>query len=186
MADAVAPEDSSTPVSGDIVLGLHWTPAETNPRRRSCAQADLDALCELRDAGGRLMEVVGPGRLCSCNGSVMHTGDSRSGASHWDDERIFVFVDALPPQVASITFTVASSSGEPFAGVPGASCHVSDRVTEDRLISVQLTALGAATERVIARLQRSSDGWRLVSSPRLLPTPAPSSCGWRAGSWRAG
>ena len=163
MPDASKVDHSSTVMNRDIVLGLHWAPPA--PRTRGCAArvpADLDAICELRDASGRLVEVVGPGRLCSANGSVMHTGDSRSGASDWDDERIFVFVDALPLHIASLTFTVASSSGHPFGNVPGASCHVSDCVTEDRLLSVQLTALGAVTERVIATLQRCTGGWKLV------------------------
>ena len=145
--------------SDSIVLGLHWTPNEVLIRQG--VAPDLDAICELRDWNGRLLEVVGPARLASVNGSVIHTGDSRTGASYWDDERIFVFIEALPECVCSVVFTVTSSSGEAFCDVPGASCHLSDCATEDRLFSLQLTGLGAVTGHVIARLQRSSGGWLL-------------------------
>jgi tellurium resistance protein TerZ len=149
--------------SRDIVVGVYWTPSQEG--RRAGGPADLDAICELRDADGRLVEMVGPGRLRSANDSVMHTGDSRTGASSWDDERIFVFLDAVPRHVESVVFTIASSSGEAFGNVPGAICHVSDTRTDERLLEVQLTTLGGATEHEVARLVRCGRAWRLTSCP---------------------
>jgi stress response protein SCP2 len=149
--------------SRDIVVGVHWTPSQ-EARRAGGSPADLDAICELRDADGRLMEMVGPGRLRSANDSVMHTGDSRTGASSWDDERIFVFLDAVPCGVESVVFMIASSSGVAFRNVPGAICHVSDSRTDERLLEVQLTTLGDATEHEVARLVRCGRAWRLTAS----------------------
>jgi tellurium resistance protein TerZ len=149
--------------SRDIVVGLHWTPPQ-QAQRGGRSPADLDAICELRDSYGHLVEIVGPGRLRSANDSVMHTGDSRSGESSWDDERIFVFLDALPGSVHSVVFTIASSSGEAFCNVPGAICHVTDSRTDECLLEVQLTTLGSATEHEVARLTRCGRAWRLTAS----------------------
>ena len=149
--------------SAEIVMGVHWTPVE-GVQRASGPPADLDAICELRDAEGHLVEMIGPGRVRSVNDSVMHTGDSRDGASRWDDERIFVFLDALPRRIAAVVLTIASSSGDAFCDVPGAVCHVSDFKTDDRLLEVELTALGGVTEHEVARLVRAGEGWRLMAS----------------------
>lgn len=149
--------------SRDIVVGVHWTPSR-EAQRTGGAPADLDAICELRDEDGRLVEIVGPGRLRSANDSVMHTGDSRIGASTWDDERIFVFLDAVPRGVDSLVFTIVSSSGEAFCNVPGAICHMSDSRTDERFLEVQLTTLGGATEHEVARLVRCGRAWCLTAS----------------------
>lgn len=163
MTNVVRIQCGGTKVTGSIVLGVHWTPALRAREYDSSSPADLDAVCELRDCRGRLVELVGPGRLRSLNGSVMHTGDSRTGASLWDDERIFVFLDALPEDVASVVLSVESSGGHVFRDIAGASCHVSDCVTEDKLLSVLLTGLGPVTGHVIAMLERGSRGWILTS-----------------------
>ena len=77
----------------EIVMGLHWDPPQegvaTDPE-------NLDALCVLYDEQRRMLEIIHPGHPRNANGSVIHTGDSRTGASEWDDERIFVFLEALP------------------------------------------------------------------------------------------
>src|SRR5690606_21925514 len=73
----------------DVVFGLHWDPPHNAPSNQS---ADLDALCVLFDSNGLMLEVIHPGHPYSVDGCVTHTGDSRNGANHWDDERIFVFL----------------------------------------------------------------------------------------------
>jgi stress response protein SCP2 len=150
------------PISNDIVMGLHWTAVPECQRSRS-APVDLDAICVLLDTSKRRLEVIRPGHLTSANGSVVHTGDSRNGASAWDDERIFVFVDALPSCVHSLVFAVVSHSRR-FFEVPGASCHLSESWMEDELLRVQLTSLGRLTEYCVATLQRSASGWIMRQS----------------------
>lgn len=143
----------------DIVMGLHWAPAAE--RTRAATQANLDAVCLLLDAHGRPIELVHPGRPLNENGSVMHTGDSPDGASTWDDERVFAFLDALPESVHALQFGVVSVNGHAFGDIAGASCHVSDQSTEGELIKVELTALGRLTQCGVATLQRAGDGWTL-------------------------
>jgi len=138
-------------------MGLRWAPPPE--QRRSLEPANLDAMCVLLDARARRLEMVYPGRPTNANGSVIHTGDSRSGASSWDDERVFVFLDALPAAVHSLVFGVVSSNGRSFGDVPDASCHLSDYMMEDELLSVELTALGPLREYCVATLQRVPSGW---------------------------
>lgn len=155
MQTSLQPDDTcASVVASDIVLGVQW---HARPEA-----ADLDAICELRDEHGRLAELVGPGRLRNFNGSVMHTGDARTGTSRWDNERIFVFIDALPDTVHSLVFTISSSSGMEFRNIPGASCHLSDNSTDEKFLTVHLTDLGTVTEHAIATLQRTAQGWMLI------------------------
>jgi len=148
------------PETTDIVMGLHWSPPERAPRVRP-GPANLDALCFLLDVDGRVLEIVHPGRLRTSDSSVLHTGDSLTGASTWDDERIFVFLNALPDAVVTLTFTVVSVDGQAFCDIAGASCHVSDHGTDDELLRVELTALGRLTRCCIATLSRSPAGWSI-------------------------
>jgi stress response protein SCP2 len=148
----------------EIVLGLHWTPPEEfDAGTRSEEPADLDAFCVLQDEKGCVLEVIHPGHPRNGNGSVVHTGDSRTGASTWDDERIFVFLAALPPAVAAITFAVASVDDRAFGEVRGAFCHVSDAATEREVLQIELTSLGGQTAHCVATLHRRPSGWEIAS-----------------------
>lgn len=149
-------------------MGLHWNPAQRDASGAT-RPANLDALCALLDADGHTVEIIHPERPQNANGSIIHTGDSASGASVWDDERIFVFLDALPEAVQTLAFVVASVDGRPFCDIAGASCHVSDHRTEDELIRVELTALGNETAHCVATLRRTPTGWQAqAGAPPVL------------------
>ncbi|MCC7485088.1 MAG: tellurium resistance TerZ family protein [Burkholderiales bacterium] len=153
--------------SREIVMGLHWHPPQPEPGAKRQA-ADLDALCVTFDAEGRVLDTVHPNRTRNENGSIVHTGDSRTGAGAWDDERIFVFLEALPPSVSALEFAVTSANDRVLAEVPGASCHVSDRVSEFEWIRVDLTALGAHRACRVATLRREPGGWRIAADAVAL------------------
>lgn len=150
------PSPHATGELKELVMGLHWTPTEASSAAKP---ADLDALCVLFDGHERVLEVVCPAHPRNGNGSVIHTGDSRRGASEWDDERIFVFLDALPEPVSSLAFVVVSATGRAFSEVRGASCHISDRFTEHEWIRLELTNLGQQTAHCVATLYRGPAGW---------------------------
>jgi stress response protein SCP2 len=122
----------------EIVMGLHWTPPAPNATR---PPADLDAICVLLDADNRIQEIIDPKHPGNANGSVVHTGDSNQGSSAWDDERIFVFFDALPKTVKTVAFLVTSNTGYPFDEVKGAYCHISDSRKDEEWSRVDLTKL---------------------------------------------
>lgn len=152
---------AAVPELKEIVMGLHWSP----PAKGTAAAdaADLDALCVLYDAHGRVLEVVHPGRVKNGDGSVVHTGDSRNGANHWDDERIFVFLDGLPAAVQRLAFLVASASGHAFHEVRGAVCHVSDHASEHEWLRLELTGLQGKRSHTVATLQRGAASWSLAA-----------------------
>lgn len=144
----------------DIVMGLHWDPPHGDAR---ADPADLDALCVLFDAQDRVLEVVDPHSPRSANGSVVHTGDSRDGASHWDDERIFVFLEAMPEAVQRIEFFVASATRHAFHEIRGARCHVSDQASEHEWLRLDLTVLEGRRSHAVAALQRGAEGWTIIA-----------------------
>ena len=148
-----------------VVMGLHWDPT---PEQSKEGPHDLDAACVLFDRAGEVLEIVGPGRLRNANGSVIHTGDSLTGASTWDDERIFVFVDALPESVSALTFLVANTSGKPWREIEGAACHVSDHATDREWVRLDLTALDARSAHGVATLTRGRDGWSIAAGPGTI------------------
>jgi stress response protein SCP2 len=149
----------------EIVMGLHWDPQQDG---MSANPENLDALCVLLDAQCRVLEVIHPGCPRSANGSVIHTGDARTGASVWDDERIFVFLEALPVPVTTIAFVAASATGSAFSEIPGASCHVSDRITEREWIRLELSTLGRHTAHCVAIVHRSPTGWKISTDAQTM------------------
>lgn len=147
-----------SPELKEVVFGLHWDP----PHDAASGQpVDLDALCVLFDSNGLTLEVIHPGHPRSVDGCVTHTGDSRNGASYWDDERIFVFLEALPEAVAKLAFVVMSATGKSFDAVLGARCHVSDRVSEVPHIQIELTSLCGRTIYTVTVLRRGVAGWEV-------------------------
>ena len=145
----------------EVVMGLHWDPSEDDA---NVHPENLDALCVLFDQAQQVVETIHPGNPRSTNGSVVHTGDSRTGASVWDDERIFVFLEALPANVTTLLFIVASATGNPIGKVRGASCHISDHATEYQWVNMELTTLDMQTTCCVATLSRSLTGWEISST----------------------
>lgn len=154
--------DTQDPASElkEVVLGLHWDPPKSGATRNP---ADLDVLCVLFDREDTVREVVHPGHPRGMDGSIVHTGDSRTGASTWDDERIFVFLDAVPKTVSRLAFVVLSSSGQPFDQVPGASCHISDRLSETVLARMDLTSFAGQTVHAMTIIRDCHIGWRIAA-----------------------
>jgi stress response protein SCP2 len=151
--------------SADIVMGLHW-----DPPGQAASAPDLDAICMLLDARGRMLEVIHPGHRQGSSGSVVHTGDAVTGASRWDDERIFVFLKAVPAAVSALSFTVVSASRDPLNGIRGAVCHLSDHVTDEEYVRVDLAVFGSQLTAPIVTLQRDGDAWQIVPSPHVGDT----------------
>ena len=149
----------------EVVMGLHWDPPEEGVNLHP---ENLDALCVLFDQEQQIVEIIHPGNPRSTNGSVIHTGDSRTGASKWDDERIFVFLEALPANVTTLLFIVASATGHPIRKVRGASCHISDHATEYQWVNIKLTTLDTQTTYCVATLSRSLTGWKISSTAQSM------------------
>lgn len=149
----------------EVVMGLHWDPAQPGS---GANVADLDALCLLFDAGGQVLEVIHSGHLRNASESVVHTGDSLTGASIWDDERIFVFLDALPDTVQALAFVVVSANDRSLHLAPGAYCHISDRYTEQKLLHLDLSTLDDCQAHAAGCLRRGNAGWHIGDNATTL------------------
>jgi stress response protein SCP2 len=152
-------------------MGLHWDPFITVAGKRP---ADLDALCVLCDSDGAVLEVIDPSHPRADDGSVVHTGDSCAGASTWDDERIFVFLQALPSAVSQVAFLVVCTSSHSFDEVAGAYCHLSDGTSEAEWSRVDLTSLAGRSHCIVALVKRGPSGWSLTTDLHLVAEMAPT------------
>jgi tellurium resistance protein TerZ len=158
-AGLIRHEMTASPLS-EVVFGLRWqrpTPANGEIARAS----DLDASCMLLNERNDLIEIVHPARQRNVNGSVVHTGDCKTGGGSWDNERIHVFLRALPEDISKVLFVVTSINGELFEEIGTACCHVTNTVTDELLCGCDLTRPSRRNADVVARLRRVDGDWKL-------------------------
>lgn len=120
---------------------------------------DLDASCLLFDANRRQVDQVWFRQLKSTDGSIVHSGDNRTGAGDGDDETINVDLSRLPATVQTLVFTVNSFQGDTFEKIANAYCRLIDLTNGKELARYDLTGSGSHTGQVMARLTRDSAGW---------------------------
>lgn len=120
---------------------------------------DLDASCLLFDAQRTLLDQVWFRQLASRDGSIVHSGDNRTGAGDGDDETINVDLTRLPANVQTLLFTVNSFMGDSFDRIENAYCRVVDSAGGKELARYDLTDSGSHTGQVMAKLVRIGDGW---------------------------
>lgn len=120
---------------------------------------DLDASCLMFDASGRQVDQIWFRQLKSQDGSIVHTGDNRTGAGDGDDEQINVDLSRVPATVATLLFTVNSFTGETFDKIANAYCRLVDATSNRELARFDLSGSGPHTGQIMARLTRSSTGW---------------------------
>lgn len=127
-------------------------------------EVDLDASCLLFDKAGELVDQVWFRQLRSQCGSVVHSGDDRSGGGSADveNERITIDLKKVPAPVQTLVFTVNSFTGEGFEGIPNAFCRVVDDVTQAEIARFNLSLEGGNyTGLVMSKLYRHNGEWRM-------------------------
>jgi tellurium resistance protein TerZ len=107
-----------------VVMGLGWDAKKSGGGMLkgmfgggSSSSIDLDASCVLFNDQNKVVDTVYFGQLKSRDGSIVHTGDNRTGDGDGDDEQIIVDLDKIPATVKSLVFTVSSYTGQTFAEV---------------------------------------------------------------------
>jgi tellurium resistance protein TerZ len=124
-------------------------------------EIDLDASCLLFSANRDLLDAVWFQQLRSDDGSIIHTGDNRTGAGDGDDEQIIVDLVALPKAVSSLVFTVNSFTGDTFDRIENAYCRLVDATNNRELARYDLTGSGSHTGQVMAKVTRVNGGWEM-------------------------
>src|SRR5450830_1210021 len=147
-----------------ITMGLGWDSIKTKGFFGFGAKTeaiDLDASCVLFDDSSKLADIVWFRQLKSRDGSIVHTGDNRTGAGDGDDEQINVDLTKVPSQVKSLVFTVNSFTGQNFSQVENAYCRIVNAGNNQEIARFNLSVQGAHTAQIMAKLYRHNGEWKM-------------------------
>lgn len=147
-----------------IIMGLGWDAVKSKGIfgfGGKAQEIDLDASCILFDEQGQLTDVAWFRQLKSNDGSVVHTGDNRTGAGDGDDEQIAVDLTRIPVNVKSLVFTVNSFTGQNFSQIENATCRIVNAANNQEVARFNLSTLGAHNAQIMAKIYRHGDTWKM-------------------------
>ncbi|MGZ8227079.1 MAG: TerD family protein [Methylococcaceae bacterium] len=152
-----------------VVMGLGWDAKKSGGKGLLGGMfgggggdsIDLDASCVMFDDNNKAVDTVYFGHLKSKDGSVVHTGDNRTGAGDGDDEQILVDLDKVPATVKSLVFTVNSFTGQTFDSVENAYCRIVDSSSKTEVARYTLSSQGSHTAQIMAKVYRHNGEWKM-------------------------
>ena len=149
---------------GKVTMGLGWDAIKSKGFLGFGSKSeavDLDASVVMFDEGNRPVDVIWFRQLRSKDGSVVHTGDNRTGAGDGDDEQINVDLNAVPASVKSLVFTVNSFTGQTFAQVENAYCRLVDASNGQEVARFNLSVQGPHSAQIMAKVYRHNGAWKM-------------------------
>jgi tellurium resistance protein TerZ len=151
-----------------VIMGLGWDAKKSGGGLLkgmfgggSGGSIDLDASCVLFDEQKKIVDTVWFRQLKSKDGSVVHTGDNRTGAGDGDDEQIIVDLNKVPANVKSLVFTVNSFTNQSFDQVENAYCRLVDSSSNKEIARYTLSAQGPHTAQIMAKVYRHEGEWKM-------------------------
>jgi tellurium resistance protein TerZ len=147
-----------------VVMGLGWDAIKSKGIFGFGAKTesvDLDASCVMFDEANRPLDIVWFRQLKSRDGSIVHTGDNRTGAGDGDDEQIIVDLSRVPASVKALVFTVNSFTGQSFAQVQNAYCRLVNAANDKEVARYDLSVQGPHTAQIMAKLYRHNGEWKM-------------------------
>ena len=152
-----------------VVMGLGWDAKKPKVGLikgifgggSSNSDIDLDASCVLFNDQNKVVDIAYFGQLKSRDGSIVHTGDNRTGEGDGDDEQIIVDLAKIPETVKALVFTVSSYTGETFNTVENAYCRIVDNSNNNEIARYTLSAQGSHTAQIMAKLYRHNGEWKM-------------------------
>ncbi|WP_205426614.1 TerD family protein [Helicobacter suis] len=150
-----------------IVVGLGWDVNASDTGR----EFDLDASAFLTDASGKVSDdanFVFYNNLTSKDGSVVHTGDNRTGAGEGDDESIKVDLSKVSADIKEINIVVtiheASERKQNFGMVRNAFVRVVDESDGKEILRYDLEEdFSIETALMFGRLYRDNNEWKFAA-----------------------
>lgn len=131
----------SDPGLKNILIGLGW-----DERATSGNDFDLDASIFMVNGEGKVRsdaDFIFYGQLKSADGSVVHTGDNRTGEGEGDDEAIEVNLDGVPADIQRLVVTVtiheADNRKQNFGMVQNAFIRVVNNDTGNEVVRYDLS-----------------------------------------------
>jgi tellurium resistance protein TerD len=146
-----------------VVVGLGW-----DVRTTTGVDYDLDASALLCGANGKVLSdnhFVFYNNLTSPDGTVVHTGDNRTGAGEGDDEQININLADMAPEVEKIVIPVsiddAVASGQNFGQVSNAFIRVVNQANNTELARFDLSEdASVETAMIYGELYRHQGDWK--------------------------
>jgi stress response protein SCP2 len=144
-----------------VRMGLGWDPIKKRGLFGSREiEIDLDASA-LLFADHQPVDIAFYNHLRSNDGSVMHTGDNRTGAGDGDDESIMVELTRVPAHVNVIFFVVTSYEGHSFQQIENAFCRLVDETSRGELARYTLSGGAPYTAMIMAKVYRDGTAWKM-------------------------
>ncbi|MBP2239790.1 tellurium resistance protein TerD [Cytobacillus eiseniae] len=146
------------------IIGLGW---DTN-KYQGGQDFDLDASAFLVDANNKCqndLDFIFYNNLQHPSGSVIHTGDNRTGEGDGDDEQLVVDFTKIPASVHRIGITVTIHDAEQrmqnFGQVSNAFVRLVDNATNQELLRFDLGEdFSIETAVVVCELYRHGNDWK--------------------------
>jgi tellurium resistance protein TerZ len=145
-------------------MGLGWDPVKKKGLfgfGGGSQEIDLDASCVMFDEQNNQTDVVWFRQLKSKDGSIIHTGDNRTGEGDGDDEQIIVNLTTVPANVKSLVFTVNSFTGQNFSQVDNATCRIVNASNNQEVARFNLSTLGNHNSQIMVKLYRHNGEWKM-------------------------
>ncbi|MFC0414771.1 TerD family protein [Cytobacillus solani] len=145
-----------------VVVGLGWDVSGSH------SNYDLDASAFLVGPSGKVqsdLDFVFYNNPSGGNGSIIYSGDNRTGAGASDDEQIKIELNKVPPSIHRIAFTItihdAQAKGQSFGHVSNAYVRIFNAFTNEELIRFDLgREFTVETAIVAAELYRHNGEWK--------------------------
>ncbi|MGZ4574926.1 MAG: TerD family protein [Mycobacteriaceae bacterium] len=146
-----------------VVVGLGW-----DVRTTTGVDYDLDASALLCGANGKVLSddhFVFYNNLTSPDGTVVHTGDNRTGEGEGDDEQLNVNLADMAPEVEKIVIPVsiddADARGQNFGQVSNAFIRVVNQANNTELARFDLSEdASVETAMIYGELYRHQGDWK--------------------------
>ena len=161
-----------------VMVGLGW---DEVPQKRGFfapkpQDIDCDAFAILLGYDGKLLNHANDLKQCTVffnnlvwpGGSIRHMGDNLTGAGEGDDEQIFVDLQSVPRDIATIIFAVniydAFKRNQPCGMIRNAGIRVVDYERNIELCRFNLNEnYNNMTALVAGALMRTDNGWEFIT-----------------------
>lgn len=146
-----------------LIVGLGWDPRATDGK-----EFDLDGSAFLLNATGKVRsdaDFVFYNNLKSADGSVVHSGDNRSGQGDGDDEKVTINLAGVPADVEKLSFAVTihegQQRGQNFGMVSKAYIRCVDADTNKEIARYDLSEDGSTeTAMIFGEVYRHGTEWK--------------------------
>lgn len=145
-----------------VIMGLGWDAVKKKGIFGSTSESiDLDASCVLFGQDNKVIDTVWFRQLKSHDGSIVHTGDNRTGDGDGDDEQIIVDLPKVPVNVKALVFTVNSFTGQSFNSVQNAYCRIVNASNLNEIARYTLSEQGSHTAQIMTKVYRHNNEWKM-------------------------